>query len=382
MNVERHLSRSAQTADALVDLSNVVRQQNIGPPGERCLKRLELVIEALAGLIGDRGATVYCVADESLARAAHEFPDGGDVKRLRSWIGQGLVEELPDADERLLDLAEMTAVPVITRDGFAGHRISHPFIQGNTEQFLRPVPAPGRTVALEARDMGVKTPEEISRKGEEDDLKPLGLLQGSHRKPRTDIVGRHWRCPEHRCSLYDRRKGSSVMLPRLRRGRPICQLHRVELRDDGPRTGIAQLKLLVDGECVERFTLDVDTSVVVGRLPGDGGIALHSLVPERLLPKMSRKHLEATVDKDTLRLRNLGRHGSRIWRPEPRPEGTWKPLSGTKGTAMRPQDLVEIVPGVHLGRSGRRFPAEISEAWKRQGGRDAPPEAGGETQLD
>ncbi|MEV6108705.1 FHA domain-containing protein [Streptomyces sp. NPDC051940] len=358
--LERHLARFPEQADALVDLSNVVRDTAIGGPRPRDLGRLRLVVEALARRTGDAHASVYAVADRSLRHGVHEYADRAEPALLARWAAEGLVEELPDADERLMDLAEMTGLPVISRDGFADFRLTHPWIQGNTTQFLAAEPTRVRAVRLRERDMGVRSPAQISRKLEESDLKAYGLLQGRHRRPRVEVVRRYWRCPQRGCTLYDSRTGNAVTLPRVKHGVPVCALHALPLHDDGPRTGVVQLKLLVDGECVHRFTFDVDTTVVVGRAPGDGGLALFAHVPEPRLARISRRHLEVSVTAGALRLRNLSGGGTGLLR---RGAGSAKPLAGDSYTTLNTGDLVQLTDGVALTRSGRRFPAEIAAAW-------------------
>lgn len=361
--LERHLTAFHQEADALVDLSNVVRDDRIGDRRHpRSLDRLRLVVEALARRTSDRDVKVYAIADRSLRGGVHEYPDRAEPRRLARWIDQGLAEEADDADEPLLELADVTALPVISNDDFDDFRTVHPWIQGNTTQFLAIVPIlKGTAVALRERDMGVSTPAQISRKLEESDLKAHGLLQGRNRKPLTEIVKRYWRCPERGCRLYDTRKGSLVRLPYMRRGTPLCELHRTPLVDDGPRTGIAQLKLLVDGACVHRFTLDVGTTVELGRAPDAGGIALHDLLPDPVQRRISRRHLEVTVTQEALRLRNLSGSGTRLLRHGAR---DWTELSSEKHVHFHVNDVAELTGGVTLTRSARLYPPEIAAAWR------------------
>ncbi|RKN40952.1 FHA domain-containing protein [Streptomyces hoynatensis] len=361
--MERHLAATHEEADALVDLSNVLRDERLGGHHPRSLHRLRLVLDALADRAGDRAVRVHAVADRSLRRAGGAFPGPAEPALLARWAGRGLIEEAGDADEPLLDLAEVTGLPVISRDDFRDFRTSHPWIQGNTTQFLAPA-REGDRVVLRERDMGIRTPAQISRKIEESDLKAHGLLAGRHRRPMREIVTRHWRCPERGCALYDRRRGSQVRLPLMRHGVPVCELHRAPLADDGPRTGIVQLKLLVDGACVHRFTLDADTTVEIGRAPDAGGIALYRLLPEELARRVSRRHLIATVTGGDLTLRNLSSRGTRLLRPgAPGPV----PLSADRGVPFHVNDIAELTPGAALTRSARRYPAEIAAAWRRSG---------------
>lgn len=372
--LERHLATDHQEADALVDLSNVVRNHRLGDRrSARSLDRLRLVVEALARHTSDRAVKVYAIADRGLPRATYAYADRAEPRLLRRWIEQGLVEKAPDADEPLLELADVTGLPLISNDEFDDFRATHSWIQGNTTQFLGIVPIlRGTAVALRPRDMGVRTPAQISRKLEESYLKAHGLLQGRGRKPMTAIVKRYWSCPERGCQLYDRRRGSAVLLPYLRGGTPLCELHRVPLVDDGPRTGIAQLKLHVQGECVHRFTLDVGTCVTLGRAPEAEGIVLHGLVPARLLRRISRSHLEVTVEQNTLLLRNLSSGTTRLLRHGTR---EWRPLGSDEYAYFNINDVAELTPGVTITRSARRYPPEIAAAWRRSAARDLPASA-------
>ncbi|MER5934283.1 FHA domain-containing protein [Streptomyces sp. NPDC002054] len=366
--MEQHLAASAEHADYLVELSNVVRQTNIGPRGPRSLRRLGLVLRALMELTGDPDVSVYPVADISLLGGHREFADPAEVRRLRRWVADGLVEEVADADERILELARMTGTRVITGDQYVDHRLEHDWIQGNTWQFLRPEPRAGGTVALVPMDMGVRSAAEISRKMELSALKKQGLI-GPSSTPMTTVIMRSWRCPERRCSLYDTRKGGRVLLPRIRGGVPTCELHGLPLEDQGPRLGTAQLKAVIDGVCVARYTLDEGAEAQVGRHPGPAGIALHSLLKPETAARVSRTHVTVSARKGSVLIRDVSSYGTRM-RPAGRRGGfgPWEPLPPGTGRPFRPGDEVELAPGVVLTRSGRRFPAELADAWRGAGG--------------
>ncbi|MGW2424776.1 FHA domain-containing protein [Streptomyces sp. NPDC001709] len=358
----------------LVDLSPVVRRRDIGEPGLRSLRRLALVVDAAVELARDPDAKLFLVADRSLrAGAREEFNDPADVRVLRDWVRRGLVEELEDADGRVLELCEMTGIPVITYDYYRDARVEFPFLQGNTDDFLQPTPAPDGTVRLMPLDMGVASDAQISRKSEETVLKKQGLL-GPQRKPRSEVVRRNWRCPDDRCTLYDTRKGSSVMLPRMRGGVPTCDLHSLELVDDGPRTATAQVKLMLDGACVARFTLEDGSTVRIGRRPGPNGIALHGLVPAERAARISRVHVELRVTGGVVRVEDVSSYGTR-WRPTAGKTGPgpWRDLGTGARREFRGGDELELTEGVVLARSGRRFPTELAQEWQRR----TPPSGGG-----
>ena len=360
--MEKHLTSDPEIADALVDLSNVVRQPNIGPPGLRVLHRFRLVLDALARRLKDRNVLVYAVVDESLRRGVHEFRDARDALLLQNWAHRGLVEEVPVADPRLLELCELFGHPVISQDTYVDHRDRHPWIQGDTTHFLMPVPARGRTVELRERDMGYRSPHEVSRAKEASEFNANGLLVG-RRKPNTGVLRRYWRCPVPGCTLYDRTTGRTVAVPRMVRGRPYCRKHRRELEDDGPRAATVSLKVLVDDACVKRFTLEAGGTVPVGRAPADG-VPLWGVIPDELARQVSRRHLEVRVEEDRVCVRDVSTHGSRLRRPTAHGE-RWTALPTDTFTQLNHGDVVELVPGVRLTRSGRRFPREIAASWRR-----------------
>ncbi|MFF7456789.1 FHA domain-containing protein [Kitasatospora sp. NPDC008115] len=369
--LDRNLATSADRADYLVELSNVVRRTDFGGSAPRSLHRLALVVDALVRLTGDREVAVYCVADRSLLGGRREFEDAADARTLARWVAEGLVEEVPDADERVLEIAGMTGIQVVTADHYDDHRIEHPWIQGNTWQFLRPEAAGRGVVRLVPLDMGYRTGAEISKKMELSALKKQGLLTAG-RQPLVEVVGRAWRCPDTRCGLYSVRRGGRVMLPRMRRGVPTCELHGTPLLDDGARPGAAQVKVVLDGACVARYTLDEGTRTAVGRAPGaaEDGIALLGLLPAERAALVSRRHLTVSVRGGAVTVRDTSTYGSRMRAAGRRGHlGPWERLPPGADRPFRPGDEVELTPGLVLTRSGRRFPAELAGAWQSEAGR-------------
>ncbi|MGW2045365.1 FHA domain-containing protein [Streptomyces sp. NPDC001858] len=365
--MQKHLTSDFEEACFLVDLSNVVRNQSLGEPGQRSLRRLALVVDAAVRLARDPDVKLYLVADRSLRHGGgrHEFADPADVLLLAKWVRLGLVEELGDADGRVLELCEMTGIPVITGDHYRDARDDFAFLQGNTDDFLEPVPGPHGTVRLVPLDMGVATPAEISRKKEESVLKKQGLLD-PRRKPRSEVVRRNWRCPDGRCTAYDSRKGTHVLLPRMRRSVPTCEYHGLELLDDGPRTATVQIKLLIADSVAARFTLEDGSTVRIGRKPDPDGIALHDLLPGDVATRVSRAHVELRVTGGAVHATDLSSFGTR-WRSTGKSNpGPWRDLPKDSARGFHAGDELELTEGVVLARSGRRFPAELAEDWQRR----------------
>jgi len=117
------LTGDPDLADALVDLSNVVRNTAPGGRAPADLIRLERVGEALAELYGSTRAAMFGVADRSLLAGRGLFPDPGQRRRLRGWEESGLILAAGKADVPLLQIAEETGLPI--RDRPLPRRIFH-----------------------------------------------------------------------------------------------------------------------------------------------------------------------------------------------------------------------------------------------------------------
>ncbi|GAA3031081.1 hypothetical protein GCM10020000_04920 [Streptomyces olivoverticillatus] len=382
--MEHNLPGSASSSDYLVDLSNVVRDQSLGGPGLRSLHRFRLVVRALADLTGDPLVSVYPVADTSLLGGVREFSDRQDVAVLRRWVAAGLVEEVGDADRRILELLELTSdtgTKAVTGDRFIGHRREHPWLQGNIDRFLKPVATLSGAVRLLPLDMGTHVEAEISRHDELAALKKQGLLKRSQ-EPLSAVVNRFWRCPERRCSLYDAH-GGRVLLPRMRRGVPTCELHGLPLADAGPRPAMAQLKVMVNGTCKVRYTVEEGTRTDIGRNPTEG-IALYNVVPSPMAARISREHAIVSAAEGVLLVRDVSTYGTRMRTLNRQGRlSPWIRLPRGEDRRFAPGDEVELATGVVLTRSGRRFPAELATAWQTpKAGPSAPTAASLPTSLD
>ncbi|MFF3503059.1 FHA domain-containing protein [Streptomyces sp. NPDC003247] len=364
--MERHLLGTAQEANYLVDLSNVVRDRALGGGAPRSLHRLRLVLRALCESTGDREVTVHAIADNSLLHPRHdgEFPDPAEGALLRAWRDRGLIAAIAKADPDLLDHAEEFGTRVISGDFFTGHRGEHPWIQGDREHFLKPERSGGGPVRLVLRDMRVFADREVSREGERDGLKARNLLDFKGR-PRADVLGRSWRCPRPDCNPG----------PAIQRGKVVCRSHRTLLTDLGPRRRRIQLKILVDGTCHawENLTEGAegqDKEFVLGR-NHLARIEERHLSDERR-GRISRQHLLLVSSRGVLRVLDTSLVGSRVrtvrpggeptaWRPLPRRDAAAGVGSGQLPRAFGPDDEIELVPGVVLRRSGQRWPEERPE---------------------
>lgn len=349
--MDEHLTCDIFTADFIVDLSNVIRMGV--KPDITSFRRL---LDALEIRERDAGLRIYAVADESLLHL-RELPRA-DRHTLARWREGGLIDVTGDADSRILELAAMTGLQVISRDRYRDHRTEHPWLQGNTRQFLEPRLEPDGRLMIRPVDLGVVSEWQVSQHEEQALLKKQGLLAGPGRSPLREVLDRSWRCPEKICGLYTASRGGGAFLPRIRHGRATCEIHGRELLDDGPRPAAAQVKVLVDGNCVARFTLAGGTSTVVGRSPTDG-ISLASWLDDREKHLISRIHLVLTFRDGRLLVRDQSTNGTRL---------TIAGKGGTEQTItlvpgrdypLGLGDLVSCSARIALTRSGRRFSSEI-----------------------
>ncbi len=362
--MERRLQGEAARADYLVDLSNVVRDRELGGRTPRSLERLRLVLAALRAWTGDAEATVHAIADDSLLdpRSAPEFPDPGELALLRDWWDRGLIASIAKADPDLLDHAKVLGTRVISRDYFRGHRGEHPWIQGDREHFLEPLRRADGSVRLVPRDMQVFADRVISQEGERDDLKARNLLDFRGR-PRSEVLERSWRCPHTPCNPG----------PAIRAGKVVCRVHGTLLVDLGRRRPRLQLKIMVDGVCRawENLIEDDGREYVLGR--GHLARIEEGHLSDDRRGRISRHHLVIVSRRGTLRVLDASTARSRIrtlrsgrdpapWQPLPHVEGG--PAGAPRERLFRgfgPDDEIELVPGVVLRRSGQRWPGERAD---------------------
>jgi len=348
--MDEHLTCDIFNADFIVDLSNVVRA-GIKP----YIVRFDRLLNALTIMERDPEVRVYAVADESLLHL-RELPQA-DRHTLARWRDGGLIDVVGDADERILELAELTGLPVISRDRFVGHRSEHPWLQGNTGQFLEPREEPDGRLVIRRVDLGVVADWQISQHAERDALKKQGLLSGPRRRPVLEVLDRSWRCQERGCRLYAGGPGggAGAFLPRIRRGRPTCEIHGGELLDDGPRQATAQVKVLVEGSCVARFTIAEGAAVAIGRAPGFG-VSLTPWLDDRDKRLISRTHLVLAFRNGRLLVRDQSTNGTRL---KVAGSGEIITLDANSDRSVGLGDLLFCSARIALTRSGRRFPSEI-----------------------
>lgn len=356
------LTNDPRLADALLDMSNVARAADLGGRGGADLSRLYRVGEALAALYGTGEVRLFGVADRSLLDR-EDLASDRHRRRLRQWEADGLILVEGRADNPLLQIAEETGLPIITRDRFVGHRREYRWLDGSEDAVLEPTGDGQGGVRLRHLTLEQKYDWEISVSEEHDLFVQQGLLR------RQEVLGRFWKCPEQRCPRHDPMNSRIILLPRRRGGRLICDLHGLDMLDLGPRPQAAQLKIMLDGQERGRFTVTEGSPVAVGRTPD--GVDLRDFVDRAVVRDVSRLHLRLDFSDGKLTVTDTSRNGTTlIFR-----NGTAMELHA----ATRPfsaGDRAQFHPGLELVRSGRRYPSELQvRGWvPRQRSDDEPSE--------
>ena len=104
------LRNDPNVADALLDMSNVLRNTKLDRDSPADLVRLVLVGQALAALYGAAKIAMFGVADRSLLTRSGLFPDPGQRRTLRDWADAGLILVAGKADIPLLQIAAETGL--------------------------------------------------------------------------------------------------------------------------------------------------------------------------------------------------------------------------------------------------------------------------------
>jgi len=341
------LVSNPDVADALVDLSNVVRNERLGGHGQADLVRLERVGEALAALYGAARVAMVAIADRSLLALPGLFADPGQRRTLRDWGASGLIHVTGKADVPLLQIAGETGLPIITSDRFVGHRREFPWLDGSDDAVLEPQAGLHGGLVLGHVTLDRRTEWDMSVNEERD----LLLQQGLSRQ--VEALGRYWSCPEPRCARHDPVRSPFILLPVANGSRLVCEQHGREMVDLGPRPRVAQLKIMRGGREQHRFTVTQDQPLTVGRSPGPADLS--PFLDEGARGGVSRRHLRFDLDADRLTVTDTSLNGTVLILRD----GTRRDLHQDT-SPFTLGDRAQVRPGLEIIRSGRRYPSELS----------------------
>ncbi|PZM96253.1 MAG: hypothetical protein DIU79_05515 [Actinobacteria bacterium] len=330
--IEQRLSTDPATARAVLDLAEVVRYVDLDGGRPANLLRLGMVIDALGRQLAEEKVAVYAVVPRGLLSDGDLTANERMV--IRRWADDGLVEVLADPADRILEVADLLGLPVLSRvrfDGFAGR---YPWLTGQPGRLLAPLPGLGGPV-LAPRVGRESTPAAA-------DPSPDGAR----------LLARLWRCPDPECSSFGpMRVGrpSGQPPPTIRAGVPTCPRHDARLADAGPRPPAEVLAVRIDGAVRQRFVVAADQPVVVGRAPDEpGGVTLGQWLSEEARRWISRSHVRFEVRGADLVVHDISTNGTGI-RPGGSMDDNVRISLRRQARVVGPTDLVELYPGVHIG---------------------------------
>jgi hypothetical protein len=318
--IEARLTVDPALVRGVLDLAEVVRLADLdGDTGKPAsLLRLGHVLDALSQHLAEDGVAVHVVVDRALL--ADLDLTSNERMVVRRWADDGLVEVLPnDPEDRVLELAEVLGLPVLTRRQYHEYGDRYPWLP-------RGLLAPGVG--------GLST-----------------MLEGTPGPPGTPVLTRLWRCPEPVCAGFGVPSGGQPP-PRVRNAAPTCPRHEVRLIDAGPRPLARVLAVRVDGAVRGRFAVREAAPVVVGRSPAADGpgavVALGPLLGEEALRWISRNHLRLELRGDALVVTDTSTNGTTVRTPA----GS-VPLTAGRAYGLSNDDVIELYQGVELGRPTR-----------------------------
>jgi hypothetical protein len=361
--IEARLTTDPAMARAVVDLSEVARYADLDGGRPASLLRLGLVIDALGRHVAEEEVPVYAVAPRALLSDADLTSNERMV--VRRWADDGVVEVVPELDDRVLEVAELIGLPVLSRSRAEQFRDRRPWVD-EPGRLLAAVPGAGGPVLVARVGRG-----EVPAVGEPS---PMG----------AKLLARVWRCPESNCSNFggdsdspfaDMRKLTSPVAqppPTLKAGVPTCPRHGTRLSDAGPRPAVEVLAVRIDDVIRRRFVVSADKPVVVGRAPAssdsprrpkdqapaagtapeDGdGVMLGQWLTDDARKWISRGHVRFALDGEDLTVQDVSTNGTGI-----RPGGSDDDdqritLDRDEIRKLDEDDVVELYAGVNVGRA-------------------------------
>ncbi|MEV6298385.1 FHA domain-containing protein [Actinoplanes sp. NPDC051861] len=343
--IEARLTTDPALARGVVDLSEVVRYADLDGGRPASLVRLGLLVDALGRYMAEENVPVYAVAPRALISDTDLTSNERMV--VRRWADDGKIEVVPQLDDRVLEVAELLGLPVLTRDREDRFRDRRPWVAD-----------PGRLLALVSDQGG---PTLVPRVGRGETAPPVPRSPLGER-----MLARVWSCPAPNCNAYgtggdsdspfaDMRVYTSPVSqppPMLRSGAPTCPRHGERLRDVGARPATEVFSVRIDGVIRQRFVVSEEKPVVVGRAPeGGSGIMLGQWLTDEARKWISRGHVQFTLRGGEVTVQDVSTNGSGI-----RPGGSDNDderitLKRQESRKLGAEDVVELYGGVHVGRS-------------------------------
>ena len=329
--IEGRLCTDPALARAVVDLGEVTRYVDLDGGRPATLLRLGIVVDALGRQVEEEGVPVYVVAPRALA--SDQDLTSNERMVVRRWADDGLIEVLHEPGDRVLEVADLLGLPVLSRSRFERMHDRYPWL-GQPGRVLAPVTGSGGP-ALVAQVRG-------GRPAAAAEPSPAG----------QKLLSRIWRCPDAECGGYGAARtgrAGGQPPPTLRHGAPTCPRHDERLRDAGPRPRFEVLSVRVEGIVRQRFVVSDDHPVVVGRAP-ERGVMLGQWLTDEARRWISRNHVRFELRGPDLVVQDVSTNGTGLRQGGSNDDEQRLSLKQT-GRALGPGDLVELFPGVQVARS-------------------------------
>jgi hypothetical protein len=327
----------------ILDLSNIATHRTaVGR--EASWDRVAAVVSLLKAR-GDQD--VSGVADRSLFYRLDEHGQSA----LRSWQQNGRAIIVPWADAEICQrLSDESDLHVVSNDNFRGLRRDFPVLQGLdrvwTFQFEP-------QLGLIRRPLAPLGEADISRAEEDEDRTPkrLGTPEGKR------LLAREWRCMNPECPWSAH--PAIEVLPVNDRGRAVCPDCDATLADAGPAEATRAVKIVVDGNVVERIPIAAGITLTLGRGSGPDRIDVRDLLPAEESERVSRRHLAVRNLNGRVLVEDLESSNGSVIR---RSDGTEFRLEAGRRQILEEGDRACVTRRLHVAPSGLRYPRGIYTA--------------------
>jgi hypothetical protein len=325
--IERHLTTEAALAQVAVDLGEIAWFEALDGGRPVNLLRTGLMVDALARHFGEEAIRLYPVAARDLLTDADLTSKERMV--LGRWSGDGLIEVVPNGAERVLEVGDITGMPIAVCHDPSGAEHRYPWLRGD------------RVLRLAPGDGGAQ-------------------IHGGHPGPAQPgpgggLLGRVWRCQRRECAIFGERRSMDQAVPHMRAGVPSCPRHGEPLGNLGSRPPSVTMALTVDGVVRERFVLHSGRPVMVGRAPDHpAGIIIGNFMSGEDLQMISRNHLQFELRDEVVVVSDVSTNGTVVRsRSSPYSAAEEIHLAGGPPHPLKPWDTVEPHDRVVLGRADR-----------------------------
>jgi hypothetical protein len=373
--VEQRLTTDITLAQAVVDLADVARFQELDGGRPVNLLRVGMVVDALAQYLLDGAAMLYPVAGRELI--SDQALTSKERMVLGRWFDSGRIEAIPMVGDRVIEVADFTGMPVIARRNYRQYAERFPWLVDTPERVLRLDRRPGKAVLVPGAEPD-SAPAEVSRSvgryaaPERTTLPDTGdrVFQPRARQAETRVstraiepaaspsslgsalMARSWRCPEDFCPSFGSDRSMGEPVPRLLKGLPSCPRHERPLTDSGSRPAEYPVAVVIEDAVRLRFPVTSAAPVRVGR---DADISLKLWLHEGASSWIADRHLTLEIIDGGLVVTGRGENGTVVWhRSGPGAAGESVRLYDGQRYAVGRHDSIELYTGVELVPGNRR----------------------------